>query len=67
LIRAESAEVGELMIRDMDVPKLSEALRDSRNSKKRLKGHRRDAVPQTPEDWLMGLCKRLKTLTFTVN
>jgi hypothetical protein len=30
-------------------------------------GHRRDAVPQDPEDWLMRLCKRLKTLSFTVN
>jgi hypothetical protein len=30
-------------------------------------GHRRDAVPQDPEDWLMRLCKGLKTLSFTVN
>jgi hypothetical protein len=29
--------------------------------------HPRDAVPQNPKDWLMRLCKRLKTLSFTVN
>jgi hypothetical protein len=30
-------------------------------------GHRRDAAPQSAEDWLMRLCKGLKTLSFTVN
>jgi hypothetical protein len=34
---------------------------------RKVKGHRRDGVPQNPEDWLMRLCKRLKTLSFTVN
>jgi hypothetical protein len=26
-----------------------------------------DGVPQNPGDWLMRLCKRLKTLSFTIN